>query len=45
MTPEAEMSMVTRQVGVGWVPPKANDILNVTAVPDTDPEILPSLTL
>ena len=45
MTSDAETSMVTRHVGVGWLPPSANDILNVTAVPETDPEMLPSLTL
>ena len=45
VTPDAETSMITRQVGVGWLPPRANDILNVTAVPETDPEMLPSLTL
>jgi len=35
--PDAEMTIVTRQVGVGWVPPSANDILSVTADPETDP--------
>jgi hypothetical protein len=45
VTPEAETSMTTRQIGVGWLPPRANDIRNVTAVPETDPEMLPSLTL
>ena len=45
MTPDAETSMVTRQVGVGWLPPRANAILNVTAVPETVPEMLPSFTL
>ena len=37
--------MTTRHVGVGWLPPRSNDILNVTVVPETDPEILPSFTL
>ena len=37
--------MITRHVGVGWLPPRSNDIFNVTAVPETDPEMLPSLTL
>lgn len=45
VTPDAETSMTTRHVGVGWLPPSANDILNVTVVPETDPEMLPSLTL
>ena len=45
VTPDAETSMITRHVGVGWLPPSTNDILNVTAVPKTDPEMLPSLTL
>ena len=45
VTPDAETSMITRHVGVGWLPPRANDIRNVTAVPETDPEILPSFTL
>jgi hypothetical protein len=42
---DAETSMITRHVGVGWLPPRANDIRNVTAVPETDPEMLPSFTL
>ncbi len=37
--------MTTRHVGVGWLPPRSNDILNVTVVPETDPEMLPSFTL
>jgi hypothetical protein len=37
--------MTTRHVGVGWLPPRSNDILNVTVVPETDPEILPSFIL
>ena len=45
VTPDAEMSIVTRQVGVGWVPPSANDILSVTADPEIDPEMVPSFTL
>src|SRR5690348_14377485 len=39
------MSMRTRHVGVGCVPPSANDSLSVTADPETDPEMLPSFTL
>ena len=45
MTLDAETSMTTRHVGVGWLPPRSNDILNVTVVPETDPEMLPSFTL
>jgi len=45
VTFDAETSIVTRHVGVGWLPPRANDIFNVTAVPEIDPEMLPSLTL
>ena len=45
VTFDAETSIVTRHVGVGWLPPRANDIFNVTAVPAIDPEMLPSLTL
>ena len=37
--------MITRHVGVGWLPPRSNDILNVTVVPETDPEMRPSFTL
>ena len=45
VTPDAEMSIVTRQVGVGWVPPSANDIRSVTTDPRSDPEMVPSFTL
>jgi hypothetical protein len=45
VTFDAETSMITRHAGVGWLPPSANDILNVIVVPETDPEMLPSFTL